>query len=151
MIPFLVPVWNTVSPLCKDLISRMITAPERRLTPQQVLEHPWILSMTGTEKPVELPSIVTSNLKTFSITQKVKKVVLAYLATQLSEREITMLRKLFIGLDKNGDGVLSTEEINDGIRGREDEKELGDIVESMDTDRSGFIDYNGMHSHVRIW
>ena len=48
-----------------------------------------------------------------------------------------------MSLDKNGDGILSLEEVNEGLKGRSDEKELREIMGSMDTDGSGFIDYNG--------
>ena len=136
-------MWETVTKDCKELILKMVTTPDKRLTPQQVLDHPWIQEMTEKTALVTLPALVTTNLKNFSVTQKVKKVVLAYLATQLSEKEVDTLRRLFIGLDKNGDGVLSTDEVRDGLKGRSNEHELTAIVESIDTDHSGFVDYNG--------
>jgi len=140
-----VPIWDSVSLECKDLICKMITKPEKRLTPSQVLEHPWMKKMTDKSiSSLVLPPLVTSSLKTFSVTQKVKKVVLTYLATQLSEKESETMRKFFTALDKNGDGVLSTDEINEGIKGRADEKELQEIMKSIDTDKSGYVDYNGI-------
>ena len=93
---------------------------------------------------VELPTIVTKQLKIFKGAQRVKKAILTYMATQLSEKEMEPLRKLFTGLDKNGDGVLSLEEITEGVKGRPDERELKDIIRSMDTDGNGTIDYNGI-------
>jgi calcium-dependent protein kinase len=39
---------------------------------------------------------------------------LTFIASQLSEQEISELGKLFKQLDKNGDGVLTIEEIKQG-------------------------------------
>ena len=121
----------------------MICSPDKRLNPQQVLSHAWLTKFIDKPAKVELPSIVTKQLKIFRGAQRVKKVVLTYLATQLSEKEMEPLKKIFMGLDKNGDGILSLEEINEGLKGRSDEIELREIMSSMDTDGSGFIDYNG--------
>ena len=99
--------------------------------------------MADQREAASLPLIVLKNLKVFRGAQKVKKAVLTYLATQLSEKEIEPLKKLFLSLDKNGDGRLSLEEIHTGFKGRPDEQEFVDIMVSMDTDKSGYIDYNG--------
>lgn len=140
----LVPVWKTISSECKDLISKMMCPCDRRLTAQQVLDHPWITRLADKPGKVELPAIITHQLKVFRSAQRIKQVVLTYLATQLSEKEMEPMKKLFMSLDKNGDGILSQEEINEGLKGRPDERELVSIISSMDTDGSGFIDYNGM-------
>jgi calcium-dependent protein kinase len=120
----------------------MIAPAEKRINSQQVLDHPWVKKYTGQEETVELPQIVTINLKKFKSAERVKKVVLSYLATQLSEKEMEPIKKLFVALDKNGDGKLSMEEIESGLKGKEHSKELVELVKSMDTDKSGFIDYN---------
>jgi len=44
-----------------------------------------------------------------------KKVALTFIASQLSENEISDLGKLFRQLDDNGDGVLTIEEIKAGL------------------------------------
>jgi calcium-dependent protein kinase len=121
----------------------MVTKPDKRLTTEKILNHPWLEKMAGKSLSVQLPPLITQNLKNFSVTQKVKKVVLAYLATQVSEKETASLRKFFLGLDKNGDGILSIEEVKEGIKDRKDELELLALIENIDTDCSGFIDYNG--------
>ena len=139
----LVPIWKSISAECKDLITKMLVPADKRPTAQQVLEHPWISKMADKSVAVELPSLLTDNLKAFKGAQKVKKAILTYLATQLSEKDIGPMKKLFMSLDKNGDGRLSAEEIHIGLTGKSNEKELTEIILSMDTDASGFIDYNG--------
>lgn len=139
----LVPIWNSISPECKDLVSKMLVPADKRITAQQVLDHPWIKKFADKKEAAVVTPILTKNLKTFKGAQKVKKAVLTYLATQLSEKEIEPMKKLFLSIDANGDGRLSREEIQAGFKGRSDEKELLEIMAAMDTDGSGFIDYNG--------
>jgi len=61
-----------------------------------------------------------SSLKNFTQHNKLKKVALTFIASQLSESEISDLGKLFKQLDKNGDGVLTIEEIKEGLSGISD-------------------------------
>jgi len=128
----------------------MLCPARQRLTAQEVLDHEWFKKMINKPSEVEFPPIITRQLKTFRNAQKIMKVVLTYLATQLSEREIEPLKKLFMSLDKNGDGILSLEEITEGLKGRPDERELYDVITSMDTDGSGFVDYNGKRVRDRV-
>jgi len=127
----------------------MLQPADKRLNAQQVLDHPWIKKFIEKQEAVEVTPILTKNLKVFRGAQKVKKAVLTYLATQLSEKEIEPLKKLFVSLDENGDGRLSREEIQKGFKGRQDEKELIEIMTAMDTDGSGFIDYNGTIINIK--
>jgi len=120
----------------------MIAPADKRISSQEVLNHPWVKKYTEKKETVELPLIVTRNLKKFKSAERVKKVVLTYLATQLSEKEMEPIKKLFVALDKNGDGKLSMEEIESGLKDKENSRELVDLVKSMDTDESGFVDYN---------
>jgi len=53
-------------------------------------------------------------MKNFTHHQKLKKVALTFIASQLSESEIIELGSLFKSLDKNNDGTLSIDEIKKG-------------------------------------
>jgi len=39
--------WDTVSAEAKDLIKKLVTKPERRLTAQEALQHKWIKHYTA--------------------------------------------------------------------------------------------------------
>lgn len=108
----LVPEFEEVSESAKDLIRKMLVKPSVRLTSSQVLKHPWMN---------EDKNLLNSNLKlnwntlkSFNNYDKLKKVALTYIASQLSEKEITELGKLFKKIDKNGDGVLTIDEMKAG-------------------------------------
>jgi len=55
------------------------------------------------------------------------------------------LRDLFSELDANGDGVLTVEEIKEGLKHskKKNSKDLLKVFDSIDTDKSGRIDYTG--------
>ncbi len=78
-----------------------------------------------------------------NIQKKTRQII--KLSPQLSENEISDLGKLFRQLDKNGDGVLTVDEIRDGLSGvgTETYEEVKKIISSIDTDGSGKIDYTG--------
>lgn len=131
--------WESVSDDAKDLISKMLTKPAQRLTASQVLEHTWF----KTEKKKDKININVQILKNFIAATKLQKVVLTCMASQLSENEIMDLGKIFLSLDKNGDGTLTFEELTEGLSKLPDfnTKEIQDLMASMDTDKSGKIDY----------
>lgn len=109
-----VPELNGVSDYAKDLISKMICKVGTRLNAEGVLKHPWL---TAADVPPSKLALNLQSLKGFSACNKLKKVALTYMASQMSEQEITELGKLFKQLDKNGDGQLSVEEIKEGLVG----------------------------------
>ncbi len=76
-----------------------------------------------------------------------------YIATQLIGREEKEeLRTAFTALDTNADGKLSREELMTGytrICGNKDiaEQEVEQIMDKVDIDHNGFIEYSGAAGH----
>ncbi|CAD8093543.1 unnamed protein product [Paramecium primaurelia] len=137
---FNIPEFKKVSDSCKDLISKMICKPEKRIKSHDVLIHPW---MKQQHPAGSFLSVNYQSLKNFTNFNKLKKVTLTYIASQLSEQEITELGKLFKQLDKNGDGVLTMEELTHGLTGlkKESQNEIMGVIKSIDTDGSGAVNY----------
>jgi len=104
--------WDAVSAEAKDLITKMLTKPDKRLNAEQVLEHPWLNSEKTKQK--SNVNVNLNNLRNFVHASKFQKAVLTCMASQLSEHEIMDLRKIFLQLDKNGDGTLTFEELYEG-------------------------------------
>ncbi len=136
------PIWESISKDCKDLITKMLRPAAKRLTAAQVLEHPWFKIIEAPKG--SLPPVVTNRLNKFRSYQKVQQAVLTYIATQLSEQDIMPLRLYFLTLDKNGDGILSRDEVMEGLKKSEIAGNLIETVDALDTNASGFIDYNGI-------
>lgn len=137
---FDIPEFQGVSDLSKDLIKKMLTKPAQRINSQQVLEHKW---MKADLKNAPNLKLNINSLKSFQNHEKLKKVALTYIASQMSEQEITELGNLFKSLDKNGDGVLTIDEITSGVNDMKDKtgKELQVLMNAIDTDGSGTINY----------
>merc|ERR1712003_540330 len=61
-----------------------------------------------------------------------------------NEDQIKALRETFMALDGNGDGKLTVNEMKEGIQKaglKEIPSDLQQIMEEVDSDNSGFIDY----------
>lgn len=132
--------FSVVSEEAKDLINKMITKPDKRLKAHQILKHKWMQIQDESSKPL---NINISNLKSFQNANKLKKTILTFIASQLNSSEISQLGTIFTSLDKNGDGVLTIEEINGALKehGKANSGELESILRSLDTDQSGNINY----------
>lgn len=140
--------WKYISDEGKDLVRKMLTYdPHKRLNAKEVLEHRWF-------EKVLIKSIVNKeviqhnlrNLKNFRAEQKLQQATFTFIASQLaSKEEKQQLMETFKALDKNGDGTLSRQEILDGYKQsmneEEAEAEVNRIMEMVDTDKSGEIDY----------
>ena len=89
---------------------------------------------------------VLSNMKRFKKNRKLEQATVSFIINQLlSKDERTELLKQFQEWDKNGDGVLNREEIIEGYTktyGKVDENEIDNMIQSIDLDGNGVIDYN---------
>merc|ERR1712226_784639 len=84
------------------------------------------------------------NLRGFRSQNKLKKAALQIIANQLNEDQIKALRETFMSLDGNGDGKLTVNEMKEGIQKaglKEIPPDLQQIMEDVDSDGSGVIDY----------
>ena len=142
------PCWSNVSDKCKDFITKLLTYDvDQRPSAEQALQHPWITETSGQAVDNAVAMGALTNLKTFRADQKLKQATFAFIASQLlSKSEKENLARIFKAIDKNGDGKLSKEEILDGYDqffGKNmDKVEIEKMFDSVDLDRSGFIDYS---------
>jgi len=75
---------------------------------------------------------------------KLKKAALNIIAGQLGDSQIKALRDTFMALDGNGDGLLTVNEMKEGLLKsglKEIPPDLQQIMEEVDSDGSGVIDY----------
>lgn len=141
--------FKTVSAQAKDFIDKLLTYdPEKRPSAEQMLQHPWLTDMLkSTHVDETLAQGALANLKNFRADYKLKQATYAYIASQLLNKgERENLSKIFIAIDKNGDGKLSKEEIVDGYAlyfGKHlNDEDVEQLFDSVDIDKSGYIDYS---------
>jgi calcium-dependent protein kinase len=138
---FLDPIWEEISDEAKDLICKLLTKPAERLTAQQALEHPWIKNLAE-NSDVSFSSNHITMLKSYKESQKLKKTVLQYIATQMASKDLEELNEIFRSLDKTNNGKLSFEEFKNGLSMIKDKEEIKEIFKQVDINKSGFIDYS---------
>jgi calcium-dependent protein kinase len=141
-------IWDRISDKAKDLIKRFLTKNiKKRISAKEALEHPWIKDMKKINKiSKEDLNEVVNNLRKYSATKKLQQSTLAYIVHNLTKKEDTdVLRSIFIEFDENGDGRLSKDELINGLNlvlsPEESEKEVNRIMNIIDVDGNGFIEY----------
>jgi len=139
--------WRHISEDAKALIRMLLKFdPSQRLTAEQALQHEWIRCRAPRATAVSLQAGIVDNLRAFQSQHKMKKAALHIIAGQLSEEKIKVLRQTFEALDANGDGLLTSEELKDGMAKANLEHllagvDLEAVMEGFDADGSGLIDY----------
>ncbi len=86
-------------------------------------------------------------MRKFHAGRKLQQAALTYIVNYLmTKEEKNDMIEMFQSLDTNGDGVLSREEIYEGYRQTlgdvEARKEVDRIMDEIDMDKNGTIDYN---------
>jgi calcium-dependent protein kinase len=141
--------WDNVSSEAKDLISKMLAyKPADRYSASECLGHKWFsenISKKNVDKTFSIRCL--NNMKKFHAERKLQQAALTYIVNHLVTKEDkNELLELFQQFDKNGDGVLSKEEILEGYKSIlgdvEAEREAERIMQEVDLDKNGTIDYN---------
>lgn len=114
--------WELISSEAREVIGMMLRKdPSQRPTAEEVLNHIWfekVLKPSGNTRRVS-SDILCNNLKrlrNFKTERKMQQAVLTFMAMFLaSNEERENLKKVFVELDTNNDGILSKQEIIEGI------------------------------------
>jgi len=137
--------WKGISEDAKDLVRMLVKMdPKDRLNAEQALNHSWIQNCAPQASNVPLPTNFVPKLRRFRCRSKFAKAVLHVIASQLNEIQIKSLRETFLSLDSNGDGLLTLSELKEGLSQAgltELPQDLKEIMEGIDADGSGVIDY----------
>jgi calcium-dependent protein kinase len=149
-------VWTTVSDDAKKLIQKMLRKdPADRFSIQQVYNDPWLQSRAKNAVPDKpIAKLALTNLNGFSSKNALQQITLSYIVSQLVTRdEINEIRKMFQAIDKNGDGKLSKNELQDAYDNFPNnfDFDLEEIMERCDADGSGFIDYTEFLTAAVDW
>ena len=141
VIHFYSPEWDNISQEAKNLILKMCCPPEKRLTAEQVLNEGWVKD----NAPKSSQTVILKELealKKYAGSNKLRKAVLTYIATRLSEDEIKEIKEKFQSIDTDNDGKISMEEIKQALsKGDINIKFDEEIFKKIDTDNSGKIEY----------
>ncbi|XP_028120225.1 calcium-dependent protein kinase 10-like isoform X2 [Camellia sinensis] len=153
--------WPQISDSAKSLVRQMLEPdPRKRLTAQQVLEHPWIQNAKKAPN-VPLGDIVRTRLKQFSVMNRFKKKALRadvdgngildygeFVAVTIHLQKMendAHFREAFMFFDKDGSGYIELDELREALAdesGETDADVLNEIMREVDTDKDGQISYD---------
>lgn len=107
-----------------------------------MLSHPWF-SKFKTKKSCAMLEEQIKRLKEFQTKSKLRKAVLTYLSTRVSDEDVMNEKKLFEELDKNRDGYITIKELQEvSEKSGSSEVDLKNILLSIDMDKNGAINYS---------
>ena len=134
--------WKMISKNAKDLILHMLCPANKRYDAKQVLKHIWVNNKAPDSKG-EL-KINIDSLLDFQNSNKLRKVVLTFIASRLRDEEVNNIKNIFSRMDKDKKGTITLQELKVGLEeslSPEDKINVEELFASIDTDHSGRIDY----------
>ncbi len=140
------PEFERVSPEAKTLISKLLTLnPQKRISAETALEHPWF-SKAYQRKESVLNLDMINNLKKFNTKCRMQEAVYYFIINNLaSTEEKAELIKVFKALDVNNDGMISKEELLEGLKKINQfmsEQEVEELINKIDSNKNKGIDYS---------
>ena len=131
-----------------DLLQKLLVKDvDQRITARDAIMHPWIQQQRNlkTDGNADLQSVLVK-LKDFNCESKLKEAVQVFLASQVvSYQDIKAFKRSFQLIDKDGDGKITKSELlveYQKIMSLDEADKLTDeIIEKLDQDNDGNIDY----------
>jgi len=141
--------WANVSEKAKTFIKKMMTIdPNNRLSAEEALNDPWITeTLSSTSHDAVLAESALSHLRTYRAEKKLQEAFWVYISSYFTRvEEKSQYLTTFRGLDANGDGTLTKEELLKGFKEVSktvySEEEIDEILKAADTNGNGVIDYS---------
>jgi calcium-dependent protein kinase len=139
--------WEKISFEAKDLLTSLIDPnPETRISAFDACMHPWIQKHAESVAKDDLTQIL-GKIKTFKRTSKLKEAIHTFIISKLLDpKSFSAESKVFKLLDANKDGTITKDELTkvlatDTVPTEEAEMYADMIMEQVDSDRNGYIDY----------
>jgi len=135
--------WDTISQEAHDFVKSLLTVdPEKRLSAQAALDHPWISNRFA--RQVTVDEGVASALRQFGQASKFRRCCMEMMAWSLSNEERAKVRDEFISIDRNKHGTITLGELKKVLSDKfsiEDEEVLK-IFNAMDSNNDQEIHYS---------
>ncbi|CAD8053433.1 unnamed protein product [Paramecium sonneborni] len=139
--------WSRVSMQAKDLIRRMLFYdPSFRIGASDAYQHAWI---SNNKAKGQVNNLSLKRLQDFDSKNKLKYAILQFITVQVvSNQQKNDLQKIFLDIDRNGDGTVSKEELlaaylkmykGDTIAAQHIVEEL---FPQLDANKSGKVDFS---------
>jgi calcium-dependent protein kinase len=137
------PEFDNVSEDAKNVIKKILVAPDKRPSASEILNTPWIKENAPHSTGASLKQN-WNHVEQYSKLDLVQKSIINFTAFHLTAKETKEFVEMFKSLDENSDGVLSMEEIKKGVASckfGEKGENITKLFEEMDVDKNGLINY----------
>lgn len=141
--------WKLVSNEAKDIVKHFLERdPVKRWSADKILEHRWFSRQNAHRKsaiidPKQLE--LFENIKQFSGRVKLQQVIAQYIQIHFAtNKDQEQMRQIFQSLDQNFDGVLTKDELMEGLNkmGYENpDEEAARIFEVADINKNGKLEF----------
>jgi len=144
------PEWDGISPQAKAFIRALLQKnPSARMTAQEALQHEWFSLALGDDfESLPIYQSINTSLRRFFGMNNLKKVALNVIAHQMTEADIGNLTDAFAKLDKDGNGVISIDELQEALihasaqaEDADVQNEVMNLMGAADIDGSNSLDY----------
>ena len=135
--------FDVVSKDAKDIIKSILVEPKKRPSASELLNTPWIKENAPHATGESLKEN-WKNVQRYSKLDLVQKSIINFTAFHLTSKETKEFVEMFKSLDQNSDGVLSLDEIKQGVadcKFGEKGENICKLFEEMDVDKNGLINY----------
>ena len=138
--------FNGVSEDAKDLIKKCLKIdPNRRISIIDALNHPFFDDLKDSNIYLEDEKIILQNLKNQKERPIFYQMVLTFISYNFNDTHLLHeLSRIFYKIDKNTDGKITKEDLSNAYEEAEEKiskKELEEIINMVDFDKNGFIEY----------
>ena len=142
---FNLPIFSKVSEDAKDLLKQIFVSNEYRPTISEILNSTWVKENAPNATSENL-NIDWGHIQKYSKLNLVQKSVINFRAFHMSADEAQEFIDMFKLIDENSDGVLSLEEIQNGIKNcklnlKMNEDSVVQLFNDMDIDKNGLVNY----------
>jgi len=140
------PEFKKISQDAKDLIKSILVPQEQRPSVMDILETKWVKENAPNASTNSL-GVDWGHAQKYSQLNLLQKSVINFTAFHLNEEETSKFVEMFKSLDENNDGVLSMEEIRNGIEkcngfgGKINADDVINMFNEMDVDKNGLVNY----------
>ena len=139
------PEFDKISEDAKDLLRQIFVVNDNRPTISDILNSTWVKE-NAPNASSEILNIDWNHIQKYSKLNLVQKSVINFRAFHMSTAEAQEFIEMFKLIDENSDGVLTLDEIKNGInhcqfKVKMDEDTIIKLFNDMDIDKNGLVNY----------